>query len=45
MNDPRRDSRPLPQSSAPRSDGNAVKYPVQVRATFVRLPRQPTPAT
>jgi hypothetical protein len=37
MNDTRRP----PQTTDSRS-GAAVRYPVQVRATFVRLPRQPS---
>jgi hypothetical protein len=37
MNDTRRP----PQTTDSRSQGAAVRYPIQVRATFVRLPRQP----
>ena len=40
MNDPRRP----PQPPDPPSGGPAVRYPIQVRATFVRLPRQPSAA-
>lgn len=40
MNDNRRPPQPTPALNA----SPAVRYPVQLRATFVRLPRQPSGA-